>query len=86
MLNIYPKYTLHDHKLQPVNKYIKTMSLVWSSLLQISHTNAFEGVTSSEEGEPIISSPDPTTYSQEICTVPKHPDPERISDMSSENV
>ncbi len=33
------------------------------------HTIGFEGVTSSEEGEPIIPGPDPTTYWPEICTV-----------------
>ena len=33
------------------------------------HTILFEGVNSSEEGGPIISGPDPTTYWQEICTV-----------------
>ncbi len=32
-----------------------------------------EGVISSEEGEPIISGPDPTTYWQEFCTVPIGP-------------
>ena len=36
------------------------------------HTIDFEGVTSSEEGEPIISDHDLTTYWQEICTVPIH--------------
>ena len=34
------------------------------------YTIGFEGVNSSEEGEPIISGPDPTTYWQKICTVP----------------
>ena len=37
------------------------------------HTIGFEGVNSSEEGEPIISGPDPPTYWQEICTVPIGP-------------
>ncbi len=33
------------------------------------HTIGLEGVISSEEGEPIISGPDPATYWQEFCTV-----------------
>ncbi len=37
------------------------------------HTIGFEGVNSSEEGEPITSGPDPTTYWQEICTAPIGP-------------
>ncbi len=36
-------------------------------------TNGFEEVNSSDEGGPIISGPDPTTYWQEICTVPIGP-------------
>ena len=36
-------------------------------------TIRFEGVNSSEEGEPIVSVPDPMTYWQEICTVPIGP-------------
>ena len=36
-------------------------------------TIGFEGVTSSEEGEPIISGADPSNYWQEICTVPIGP-------------
>ena len=36
-------------------------------------TIGFEGVNSPEDGEQIISGPDPTTYWQEICTVPIGP-------------
>ncbi len=37
------------------------------------HTIGFQGVTSSQEGEPIHLDPDPTKYWQDICTVPLGP-------------
>ncbi len=37
------------------------------------HTIGFQGVTSSEEGEPILLDPNPTKYWQDICTVPSGP-------------
>ncbi len=33
------------------------------------HTIGFQGVTSSEEGEPILLDPDPAKYWHDICTV-----------------
>ncbi len=37
------------------------------------HTISFQGVTSSEEGEPILLDPDPAKYWHDICTVPLGP-------------
>ena len=37
------------------------------------HTIGFQGVTSSEEGEPILLDPDPTKYWHDIYTVPLGP-------------
>ncbi len=37
------------------------------------HTIGFQGVTSSEEGQPILLNPDPAKYWQDICTVPLGP-------------
>ena len=37
------------------------------------HTIGFQGVTSSEEGEPIPLDPDPTKYCQDIYTIPLGP-------------
>ncbi len=37
------------------------------------HTIGFQGVTSSEEGEPILLDPNPAKYWHDICTVPLGP-------------
>ncbi len=37
------------------------------------HTIGFQGVTSSEEGEPILLDRDPAKYWHDICTVPLGP-------------
>ncbi len=37
------------------------------------HSIGFQGVTSSEEGEPIVLDPDPAKYWHDICTVPLGP-------------
>ncbi len=53
-----------DHSLSPANQQVDIS--VWNQNIM----NSMSSFLHREEGEPIISGPDPMTYWQEICTVP----------------